>query len=145
MIPRATDDYDELIDEELCAYQAALEQGIVTFGDTSFGSSLPEGCREEFKKLQHCLDVLYRYRGSSNSATQKFAVPPVPGEYYIPSHIGRFPIARRLGSGGCGIVFLGVDPKIGRKVAIKFPRPELLGSQELIDRFLQQGNCTLNP
>ncbi len=37
----------------------------------------------------------------------------------LPSHIGRFPILDTLGTGGMGVVYLGKDPDIGRKVAIK--------------------------
>lgn len=33
--------------------------------------------------------------------------------------IGRYPIECELGRGGCGIVYLGRDPKIERQVAIK--------------------------
>ncbi|MFW2331789.1 MAG: serine/threonine-protein kinase [Nitrospinota bacterium] len=33
--------------------------------------------------------------------------------------IGRFEIIREIGSGGMGLVYLGLDPRIGRKVALK--------------------------
>lgn len=37
----------------------------------------------------------------------------------LPPKIGNYPVERELGRGGMGVVYLGVDPRLGRKVAIK--------------------------
>ena len=63
------------------------------------------------------------------------------GDFGHPSRIGRFQILRQLGMGGYGIVFLGFDPIARREVAIKIPRPEFLGSAELIDRFRREASA----
>lgn len=48
----------------------------------------------------------------------------------------RFEIVRRLGEGGMGIVYEAVDSQIGRRVALKVLRHELLAEQpELINRL----------
>ena len=48
----------------------------------------------------------------------------------------RFEIVRRLGEGGMGIVYEAVDSQIGRRVALKVLRQELLAEQpELINRL----------
>jgi serine/threonine-protein kinase len=44
-----------------------------------------------------------------------------------PSAVGRYHIERELGRGGMGSVYAGYDPELGRKVAIKLIRPELVG------------------
>jgi serine/threonine-protein kinase len=50
------------------------------------------------------------------------ARPPLAGQ-----SIGRYVIERPLGDGAMGVVYAGVDPVLGRRVAIKVIRPELAG------------------
>jgi serine/threonine protein kinase/WD40 repeat protein/Tfp pilus assembly protein PilF len=51
------------------------------------------------------------------------------------THLGRFEIRRELGRGGCGVVFLAYDPRLGREVALKVPRPEVAVTPGLLGRF----------
>jgi len=53
------------------------------------------------------------------------SLPEIPG----------FKIMRRLSRGGQGIVYLAIDPALGRKVAIKFLRPDHGGSDIARKRF----------
>jgi serine/threonine protein kinase len=48
--------------------------------------------------------------------------PPVR----IPDQIGRYRIDRELGTGGFGVVFLGYDQQLERRVAIKVPHARLV-------------------
>ena len=43
----------------------------------------------------------------------------------LPGSIGRYPVLQLLGRGGMGTVYLGVDPELERKIAIKVVSKEL--------------------
>jgi len=63
----------------------------------------------------------------------------------LPEKLGRYTIVRVLGKGAMGVVYEGRDPNIGRRVAIKTARGELLGSredqEELLERFLREARA----
>ncbi len=54
--------------------------------------------------------------------------------------IGRYEVVRELGRGGMGIVFEGVDPFLGRPLAIKILPPKKL-SDQLIERFNREARA----
>lgn len=65
-----------------------------------------------------------------------------PGEDGAPPlRIDRFEIRRKLGSGGFGVVVLAYDTVLARDVAIKLPRPEILLSARLRQRFLREAQA----
>lgn len=53
----------------------------------------------------------------------------------IGSVIGTYRVIDRLGTGGMGTVYRGVDVLLDRPVAIKVLKPELVANQQLIERF----------
>ncbi|MEX0676018.1 MAG: serine/threonine-protein kinase [Pirellulales bacterium] len=55
--------------------------------------------------------------------------------------LGRFEVRRTLGYGGFGIVFLVFDPRLNREAALKIPRPEILVSPVLRQRFLREAQA----
>ena len=63
----------------------------------------------------------------------------VPGR--PPAQLGRFTIVRELGRGGFGVVFLAEDPDLGRLVALKVPRIEVLSHGESWRRFLREARA----
>ena len=65
---------------------------------------------------------------------------PSTFEFCMPIRIGRFEIIECLGVGGHGIVYRASDPGVGREVAIKVPRTELLSSREQLIRFAREAN-----
>jgi WD40 repeat protein len=57
---------------------------------------------------------------------------------YVPRQLGRFKILGELGRGGFGVVFLAEDSLLGRRVALKVPRVEILTGSESWRRFLRE-------
>ncbi|MCC7012192.1 MAG: serine/threonine protein kinase [Planctomycetes bacterium] len=56
----------------------------------------------------------------------------------LPEQLGEFRILRRLGQGGMGIVFLGEQPALQRRVALKMVRPEQLYFRGARERFQRE-------
>lgn len=56
----------------------------------------------------------------------------------IPERLGEFRLRQRLGSGGMGMVFAAEQASLGREVAIKVVRPELLFSDGARERFRRE-------
>ena len=65
----------------------------------------------------------------------------VPEPSRRPERFGRFSIVRELGRGGFGVVFLAEDSVLGRQVALKVPRPEVLVTPEVRRRFLREAEA----
>ena len=55
----------------------------------------------------------------------------------LPRQIGRFRIERILGQGGFGVVYLGHDEQLQRKVAIKDPKPQFVQRAEDRELYLK--------
>ncbi|MBX9584920.1 MAG: protein kinase, partial [Gemmataceae bacterium] len=66
---------------------------------------------------------------------------PFPSAFSPSPRVGRFELRRQLGKGGCGIVFLAYDPKLGREVAVKIPRPEMLLSPDARRRLVREARA----
>ena len=75
--------------------------------------------------------------GSRPSLRHEATAPP-------PTRTVRDP-SDTLGQGGFGIVYLALDPTLGRQVALKVPRPEVLISPEVRRRFLREARAAARP
>lgn len=93
----------------------------------------------ELSDQDPALDEFSKWNSLGQVLKKAFASPSphdIPPEA---QKIGRFPILRQLGRGGSGKVFLATDPDLGRSVAIKLLHSKLILSDELQDRFVQEG------
>jgi WD40 repeat protein/serine/threonine protein kinase len=90
------------------------------------------------KKAQGCLKLLNqvwpRPAGTAASSAHR-----ADGRTY--ARFGRYEIVRELGRGGHGVVFLATDSALKRQVALKLPRPEVLASEELRQRFTREAEA----
>ncbi len=59
----------------------------------------------------------------------------------IGRQIGSYVVEHLLGAGGMGSVYRGVQPAIGKRVAIKFLAPHLNGSVDVVARFFDEAKA----
>ncbi len=55
-----------------------------------------------------------------------------------PTQVSGFAILAEIGRGGMGIVYRALDAKLGREVALKRPKPELMARADFAKRFLRE-------
>src|SRR5215212_7671221 len=53
----------------------------------------------------------------------------------IGNMVGSYKITEKIGEGGMGAVFKGIDVMLEREVAIKMLRPELASQPQVVERF----------
>lgn len=62
----------------------------------------------------------------------------------IGEQVGNFRIIEKLGEGGMGIVYKGIDVDLDRPVAIKMLSPELSRNPEIVERFRTEARAQAN-
>jgi WD40 repeat protein len=94
---------------------------------------LAESIQTQFE-LDAAIDVGVTQLADPNYVDRSIELP-------MPTQIGRFHILRELGRGGFGIVYLAHDSQLGRRVALKVPRADIVHSAELRQRFQQEARA----
>src|SRR5437660_11214284 len=57
------------------------------------------------------------------------------------TRLGRYEIRSKIGAGGMGEVYLAEDTQLGRRVAIKFLSPELIGDERANKRLVKEARA----
>src|SRR5579883_387344 len=65
----------------------------------------------------------------------------MPADPLVGLRVGSFVIEERLGAGGMGSVYRGVQPEIGKRVAIKFLADEFNANPNVVARFFQEAKA----
>src|SRR5690348_3776060 len=64
-----------------------------------------------------------------------------PGDPLLGRIVGSYRIARLLGKGGMGSVYLAEHPVIGSRVAIKFLHPQYASDGRIVERFFNEARA----
>jgi serine/threonine protein kinase len=64
-----------------------------------------------------------------------------PDDELIGRNIGSYRVAKQLGKGGMGAVYMAEHPGIGSRVAIKFLHPQFSADKKIVDRFFNEARA----
>ncbi len=141
--PNESDEsYEQLLEQLLERYDEASALGLPAMLPKLDGLSAERA--GELEMLARRIDLVNQAARQQASATVGFGAasePAAQADPFAGEMIGRFRVLRELGRGGYGIVFLAFDSGIGRLVAVKLPRPEVLVTPELRSRFLREAQA----
>lgn len=145
------------VDEQWESLVLSLEESVKEqspFSAVEHTRLTPEQ-RRELAELEDCLRLLETVRRSGSSCESSTDISPPSGiprstaeagwplaiERAAGDRIGPFHIESELGRGGHGVVFQAFDPRLGRRVALKVARPEVLLDPDRRKRFLREARA----
>ena len=106
---------------------------------------LAQACGDDLE-LRREIESLLAYESQADTFIEKPALDvlakamaqsqPLTGR-----HISHFQVLSLLGKGGMGEVYLGLDKRLGRKIAIKLLLPEFTSNKTLVERFDQEARA----
>ncbi len=132
MTPKDPEEFDDDLTSRLAAEDDSFARGKVL---TELTAAYPAGGLEDDLAFLHMLRQTLRRPEAGADA------PGAPADALPGTRLGRFTIRRELGRGGFGIVYLAHDALLGRDVALKVPRAEVLVNSEWRARFRREAQA----
>lgn len=99
-----------------------------------------ERCGERHGRIESCSPSRTLAFGSGLPSAAGPAPPP-PGDPLVGTQVGSFRIARLLGRGGMGTVYLAEHPVIGSRVAVKFLHESMATDPSVVERFFDEARA----
>jgi len=104
---------------------------------------LAEACAGDDELRSQVQGLLDQDSGSGSKILDRLAAEVLPGsgpelgmvQLALGKSLGQYRIGQQLGQGGMGIVYKATDTKLGREVALKLLRPEMLDDAASVARF----------
>src|SRR5256885_4319657 len=94
-----------------------------------------------FRLSQTCPDCSSLYGDEVVRCPEDGVLLSNPGDPLLGRIVGSYRIARLLGKGGMGSVYLAEHPVIGSRVAIKFLHPQYASDGSIVERFFNEARA----
>jgi eukaryotic-like serine/threonine-protein kinase len=107
----------------------------------ALASALADRGSHSSRKIRPWSPVLPSAQESGRRTPPLDRVPSGPVDISEGAHVGEYRVTGIVGEGGMGVVYSGVHPLLGRKVAIKVLNHQMARSSEATARFLQEGRA----
>ena len=136
---------DDLADNEFTSRLVELDEALAGETPAPPDATSTEPLTARLRSTKACLELIERVRRTTPQlrldAESDLSADVRDYQEPAPERIGRFEIIRELGRGGYGVVFLAHDSDLERDVALKVPRPEVMLTPELRQRFVREAKA----